>query len=33
MELYLMLLVLADSSARVINKVKNPKLDIMSHKT
>lgn len=29
-ELYLMLLVLADSSARVINKVKNPELDIMS---
>lgn len=30
MELYLMLLVLADSSARVLNKVKNPELDIMS---
>lgn len=29
-ELYLMLRVLADSSARVINKVKNPELDIMS---
>ena len=29
-ELYLMLHVLADSSARVINKVKNPELDIMS---
>lgn len=30
MELYLMLLVLLDSSTRVINKVKNPQLDIMS---
>lgn len=29
-ELYLMLLVLADSSSRAINKVKNPELDIMS---
>lgn len=29
-ELYLMLLVLADSSTRVINKVKNPELDILS---
>ncbi|XP_020602399.1 uncharacterized protein LOC110041456 isoform X2 [Orbicella faveolata] len=29
-ELYLMLLVLADSSTRVINKVKNPELDIIS---
>lgn len=33
MELYLMLLVLADSSTRVINKVRNPKLDIMSEES
>ena len=30
LELYLMLLVLLDSSTRVIKKVINPKLDIMS---